>query len=68
MLAWLKGKGAEVLTRFAEERARAEAEQAEQAEQPEALNPQAVMDAIDEHAAKVGMGAKLRRSRKGGEA
>jgi hypothetical protein len=67
MLAWLKGKGAEVLVRFAEERARAEAEQAEQAEQPESLNPQAVMDAIDEHATRVGLGAKVRRSRKGGE-
>jgi hypothetical protein len=65
MLSWLKGKGAEVLTRFAEERARAEAEQAEQAVP---LDPQAVMDAIDEHAAKVGMGAKVRRSRKGGDA
>jgi hypothetical protein len=67
MLAWLKGKGAEVLVRFAEERARAEAEQAEQAEQPEALNPRAVMDAIDEHATRVGLGAKVRRARKGGE-
>lgn len=65
MLSWLRGKGAEVLTRFADERARAEAEQAEQ---PESLNPQAVMDAIDEHAAKVGLGAKTRRTRKGGEA
>lgn len=65
MLSWLKGKGAEVLVRFAEERARAEAEQAEQAEP---LDPQAVMQAIDEHAAKVGLGAKVRRSRKGGEA
>jgi len=65
MLSWLKGKGAEVLVRFAEERARAEAEQAEQAEP---LDPQAVMDAIDEHAAKVGLGAKTRRTRKGGEA
>jgi hypothetical protein len=68
MLAWLKGKGAEVLVRFAEERARAEAEQTEQAEQAGPLDSQAVMDAIDEHAAKVGMGAKVRRSRKGGEA
>jgi hypothetical protein len=65
MLSWLKGKGAEVLVRFAEERARAEAEQAEQAEP---LDPQAVMQAIDDHAAKVGLGAKVRRSRKGGEA
>lgn len=65
MLAWLKGKGAEVLVRFAEERARAEAEQAEQ---PESLNPQAVMDAIDEHATRVGLGAKTRRTRKGGDA
>jgi hypothetical protein len=62
MLSWLKGKGAEVLTRFADERARAEAEQAGP------LDPQAVMDAIDGHATRVGLGAKVRRSRKGGEA
>jgi hypothetical protein len=64
MLAWLKGKGAEVLQRFAAERDQAEAEQAEAAP----LDPQAVMDAIDEHVAKVNMGAKVRRGRKGGEA
>lgn len=68
MLAWLKGKGAEVLQRFAEERAQAEAAAQLEAEQASPLDPQAVMDAIDEHAAKVGLGAKVRRSRKGGEA
>lgn len=74
MLAWLKGKGAEVLQRFAEERAKEEAEleaargAGRDRVGEESLDPQAVMDAIDEHAAKVGVGAKVRRSRKGGEA
>lgn len=53
MLQWLKGKGAEVLQRFAAERAQAEAELVEAAPLDGQAVMDAMMDAIDEHATRV---------------